>query len=422
MIRYQDALGIMKKHAALFDIEEVNLIDSVGRVAATAYSSDKMIPSFRNAAMDGFAVSHKDIPDHLEMLVKASIAAGDNKQITDTKCAYEITTGAMVPDICNTVIPVEDVMILETLESSPKRIRLKRKPSLDENIRSPGEDFNPGALLLNKGEVITPENIIALAAHGITTVRTYRVQPIHIIATGNEITDITDKNIGAGKIYNSNAPYLMASCKALGLQYIYHGIIADDLSALKAVLDRIPSHAIIITTGAVSMGRWDLIPEAIKATDGIIHFHKVQIRPGKPILFASLPNHRCLFGLPGNPISTIIGFRFFVTSFLRFGLELGIETPLSATLTKPYAKKNKMKQFLKSSYHQNCVSPTVDILDGQESFKIRPLLEGNAWAILEEEQSNTKAGEILSIYPFEASFSDTALDHLTKEKAYEQAA
>lgn len=420
MISYQEAINILREHAAPFDSKELDLMEVAGKIAAASYASDRMIPSFRNAAMDGFALNCKAIPQDLQIEVQAAVPAGDSNHLTGSGCAYEIATGAMVPDGCDAVIPVEDVTVLATAAAAPICIRLHRKPSIGENIRSPGEDFSPGAPLLTQGQLITPEIVMALAVHGIRAVRVYQLPPLHIIATGNEITEPGAGELAPGKIYNSNAPYLMAAYQVLGLECVYHGIVADDQQTLQAVLEDIPPGAIIITTGAVSMGRWDLVPAALKAMGGSIHFHKVQIRPGKPILFASLPNRCTLFGLPGNPVSTAIGFRFFVTPFLRFGLGLSMEEPSVAALSHPHTKKNKLKQFLKASWRCNAPSTTVEILAGQESFKIRPLLEGNAWAVLREEQSDLPVGATVSVYPFIPCLSIPP--HLAKEPDYEYAA
>ncbi|KAF0116229.1 MAG: molybdenum cofactor synthesis domain protein [Hyphomonadaceae bacterium] len=218
---------------------------------------------------------------------------------------------------------------------------------------------------MKSGVTINAEIIMLLAAVGIANLEVFQAAKLQIFSTGNEIIDYNEPELPLGKIYNSTAPYLLARAKEIGVEATYGGVVADDAALFEKLIAQIPSGNIIITTGAVSMGKWDFIPQSLSKLGAKIHFHKVNIRPGKPIIFATLPNGNLFFGLPGNPISSAIGFKFFVEPALR---AIGGK---SQTVT--------IKAKLENSFT-------------------------NSWAILPESASQFSAGEEIEIVPFGAEF------------------
>ena len=200
-----------------------------------------------------------------------------------------------------------------------------------------------------------------------------------------------------GKIYNSNAPYLIAKCKQLGIDADFIGIFADDINKFASFLDAQTDNSIIISTGAVSAGIWDFVPDALEMVGAKKHFHKVDIRPGKPILFATLKNGSLFFGLPGNPISSAIGFEFFVKKALSNLNSIAPSKPIYAKAKNSFTKKFAGTQFLKAKVSSVGASLEVEILDGQESFKIAPLSKANSWVILSDGQQEVASGTLVQI-------------------------
>lgn len=193
----------------------------------------------------------------------------------------------------------------------------------------------------------------------------------------------------------------MAALSELSTQAVYGGLIADVSEIFEQkVQQALSSTDMFISIGAVSAGRYDFIPDSLCKLGAKILFHKVAVRPGKPILYARFPSGACYFGLPGNPASTSVGFRFFVVPLLRHLQGRGMETPITARLLKPFSKKNDLRFFCKAYVSVSMEGEfQVEILRGQESFKIHPLLKANAWAVFEENQNEFKVGKAIMVYP-----------------------
>ena len=398
MIKYQEALEIIYKNSHLNQTEAIPLLRTIGKSSASEVFSKIQLPSFDNSAMDGFAVKASELKsastdNNKKLKIIAIIGAGEIAEESHSG-AIQIMTGAPVPKGYDAVIPIEDV------ELEGDFVTFKRPARKNENIRFAGEDVVVGQIVLHKDKKITSEDIMLLAAVGITKVEVYKTPFLKIFSTGNEITDDYNQPLPDGKIYNSNAPYLVSKALEEGLNVEYGGVIADDKVKFEKAVSSVAKGAIIISTGAVSKGKWDFIPESLKNLGAEIHFHRVNIRPGKPVLFATLPNGNYFFGLPGNPISTAIGFRFFITPLLRKVQGLDVEKPLFARLKNKFTKKGNFRQFLKSTLEFSSDGILqISINEGQESFKISPMAQSNAWTILEENKTEFLSGDLLQIVP-----------------------
>lgn len=420
MISYSDALNLITSKAYTPKLKQVPLMQAIGKIAAEDVSSQIQVPGFRNSAMDGFAVMSSQIASASQsspvtLTVAATIAAGESATISDTAKATQIMTGAAVPEPYDAVVPVELVSIQEG------RVTFTAPARHGDNIRLAGEDVTAGQIVLHKGKRITPENIMLLAAVGVATVAVAEAPQLRIISTGNEIIDVIasiakqsrlDCHVGAsapprndglpdGKIYNSNAPYLLAEAYKQGLDAHYEGIIRDEPELFEAKIKAIKSPAIIISTGAVSKGIWDFIPDSLKKLGADIHFHRVNIRPGKPVLFATMPDGSYYFGLPGNPISAAIGFTFFVMPLIHALQGLTEPSPLMAKLSADFTKRGNFRQYLKSTLSADASGQLIaDISNGQESFKISPMAANNAWVILDGEKREYHAGDYVTVVPY----------------------
>lgn len=402
MISYEEALKIITSKADTLKTQQVPLMQALGKIAAEDVTSPMQVPSFRNSAMDGFAVCASRLASASEqspvtLKIQAAIAAGDVASTGQTETAAQIMTGAFLPEPYDAIVPVEMVSI------NGDTVTFTRPARTGDHVRLPGEDVTKGQSVLRRGEAITPETIMLLSSLGITEVATNHTPKLHILSTGNEITDDYAVPLQGAQIYNSNAPYLLAAAQQQGLEAQYEGIVRDDSVLFEGKIAAIKEPAIIISTGAVSKGVWDFIPESLKNMGATIHFHRVNIRPGKPVLFASLPNGSFYFGLPGNPISAAIGFTFFVIPLVRALQGLPDAPPLIATLENSFTKKGDFRQFLKATVwidETGCLKARIS--DGQESFKISPMAANNAWVVLEEGKTSVKAGDRVSVVPYAA--------------------
>lgn len=406
MISFQEALNAIGSHVPLKDLEEVSLDNACGRIAAAPVYSPLSLPSFNNSAMDGFAfyTAHEYTQAGLELEVKGEQAAGDPIQ-NSLSDACEITTGAIVPPRFNTVAAIEQVEILPNEEGCierTKRIRLKQSIPAGQHIRCIGEDVSEGDCVLSPGEVVQPSHIFLLAGLGISKVAVRQVPRIAVICTGRELVDAGTELLKEGQIYNSNGPYLQQQIRLAGADLVSYQTVTDDVSlfsrALKNALSACPD--IVISTGAVSMSRHDFVPSALNALNAEILFHKVAIRPGKPVLFARLANNVLYFGLPGNPVSTAVGFRFFVEPAIRKMMHLPEEVHQRIPLDMAYHKKTAFRQFCKARLNilENA-QLRVQILAGQASFQIQPMTQANCWAVLPENLSDFEQESLIDVVP-----------------------
>ena len=403
MIAYGQALqSLLDAASGLLPVETLALEQAVNRISAAAVHSGVQLPPFNNSAMDGFALHcpTSGLRAGAELAVSHAMAAGD-QPLAGVSDACEIMTGAAVPEGCTAVIPIEQVCVLaHDAARRPQRIRLQADVASGQHLRLAGEDVERGDALLVSGTRISPAHVMLLSGAGVAEVTVRRRPRIALIATGRELIDDPGQPLLPGQIRNSNAPYLSARLQQWGAQVVYRATVADDPAAFIEAVKAANAQAIdlLISTGAVSMGRFDFIPDALRSLGADILFHKVAIRPGKPILLARQASGILCFGLPGNPISTAVGLRFFIEPTLRALSGMPLETPITVPLAHVAMKKAGFRMFQKARV---CLgtNASVALLKGQESFKTQPMLYANAWAVLPETEEMLEAGTVLTVYP-----------------------
>ena len=257
--------------------------------------------------MDGFACRQSDCSGPLTVIETVEAGSIPQKRIGQGECT-RIMTGAAVPEGADCVVPFEDAD-----ETDGKVV--VRKSSKKSNIRYQGEDLKAGAIVLNKGVRIGPSHIAALASVGCDPVSVYGQPVIAVIATGNELVE-PDQVPGDAQIRNSNAPQISSQIANIGCKSIYLGIVKDDPAVLEHVLNKALTHAnVVILSGGVSMGDFDYVPGVLKKCGVTLHFEKIAVKPGKPMVFGTAGDC-CLFGLPGNPVSSLIQFELLIKPFL----------------------------------------------------------------------------------------------------------
>lgn len=401
MISYEDAKNIVIEAGKVRGCKAEMLLTqkTVGRIAAQDIQAPIDIQPFDNSAMDGFAVRLDNFCAEGCTLKKAGmIAASDAvpKETIQVGTCIEIMTGAPTPPGAEAVIPVELV------EIDGDQVYFKGRSNIGANIRRAGEDFQKGMGVLKEGQVIHPQHIMPLAALGIDKVEVYKKPRAVFLATGNELVEDLSQDLKSGQIYNSNRPYGLAALEAMGVECIEVPSIPDDPARFEMLLNSLIQQDVdfIISSGAVSAGKFDFVREGLEKAGAEILFHKVKIKPGKPNLFARLPNGTLYFGLPGNPVATTAGLRFFVQPCLRAMMGMGEEKPVQAKVMTPFKKREGLRMFLKAraeSWEDGLL--TVDLLEGQASFMVSPFLTMNCWAVAAEDVEEIKAGDIVDLYP-----------------------
>jgi len=407
MITYEQALATVLNQIEPLPAAPQPIAAALGRVAAAEVRTQQSVPPFNNSAMDGFALhsaatADADPDNTVSLRVTDLLTAGEagsDLQIEPSGCC-EIMTGAPMPAGCDAVIPLEQVIIERADDGRPLRITVDQQVVAGRNLRKAGEDFSAGDVLLSAGQVITAEHVMGLAATGTENV-TVRAQPrVAVITTGNELSDSSE--LAPGMIHDANGPYLQCAVERFGAQLDELSRTGDSAERLIDRIEALTDSDVIITTGGVSAGRMDFVPAALEQLGADILFHKVAIRPGKPILFARLPDGRCVFGLPGNPIAVAVGLRFFVVPALRRLRGLQEEKFVRAILSGTHHKKPGLTFFAKAQAERDATGHmSVEILPGQESFKISPLMRANCWAIADAESEELAAGASVQIAPLD---------------------
>lgn len=404
MIGYDDARQRILAACRPLAAETVAVAAALDRVLAQDVVSGEDLPPFDNTAMDGFAVATggRELAPGSKFAVAGSQAAGDGEVRYDASDACEIMTGASLPAGLDAVLPVEQATVLARDDSGrPTRIRLDAAVTSGAHVRRRGQDVVAGQCVLVAGTRITPAARMLLAALGVANVSVRPQVPVALLTTGRELVDDPGQRLAPGQIRNSNGPYLSDRIDQAGGILVHRETVIDDPDAFVDALARslAAGAAVVLSTGAVSMGRHDFVPDALRGLGAEIVFHKVAIRPGKPLLFARLPGGQLYFGLPGNPVSSAVGLRFFVEPALRALLGLAPERPLSVPLAGPAQKKAGLRYLQKArvvlAEHAQL---QVQLLAGQESFRIQPLLAANAWAVLDEDAGHLPAGTLVEVY------------------------
>ncbi len=413
LIDYASACGRLLAHSVRCVSEPCPVAQATARILAADIRSPMALPSFDHAAMDGYALRARDtLAAGSEHPVQGSQAAGD-VAVASTGAAWEIMTGAQLPDGLDAVVAVERTELLEALaDGSPARIRLSDPLIAGQNVRYAGTDVEQGAVVLRAGTCIGPAQVMLLAALGIASVDVVRRPRAAIICTGKELQADASLALQSGHIHGSNGPYLAAALEAAGVQVLSCETVDDTAvtyaSALRQAVDA--GAELIISTGAVSMGRYDFVPDTLRQLGAEILFHRVAMRPGKPLLAASLPSGPLVLALPGTPMAVAAGLRFFVTPVVR-AMSGQEPEPLShAVLDTPQRPTPGLRHFLRATFHQDeSGSLHASVLKLQQPFRILPFAHADGWVVLPENAGDCAAGSIVRIASLHAHASSALL-------------
>ena len=402
MNSYKAAISKLNNNTLKIGSEIVSIKDALNRISSKEVIAKSDYPADDNTAFDGFAVNSKETKNTFQKFkILKTIAAGDNpyiKKVPKLSC-IEVMTGAIIKKPFDTIIPIEDIEFFPSKQNA-KYIIINKKIKKSEFIRPKGSDYKKGNKIIRKGELINPAHILSLKTLGIDKVLVKKKVNIVFYPSGNELSD--KKNIPSWKIRNSNTIYLNSLIKSLPVNFTVQKILRDKDQKLfkKQIYKQLKSKTdILITSGAVSKGKFDFIPSVINQFKLKNHFKGVAIRPGKPIMFAKFNNNKCFFGLPGNPISSVACFRFFVIPLLFKSLGLKAEKPIFAKLKNKFSKKKKFTRFVKGKLtfdKKDFVQ--FEVFEGQESYKIEPFVKSNAWGVFKDGVSVFNKGNLIDVY------------------------
>ena len=368
MLDFAEALGRILEAARPLPAAEVPLEEGAGRILAEDIVADLDFPPFDTTAMDGWAVNTAHVPSAPALLQIAGVlGAGRVAEGLAPGTALKVMTGAPMPEGSDAVVPVESAQ-----EVDGKTVRLDEVPKPGAHVRRRAEVLAAGRSLLEKGTRLTPASLVLAAAAGRDALQVIARATASVLVTGDEIVPPGTRP-GPGKIRNTNGPLLVSALARLGIRATSLGVARDEATALrdvlKAALER--EDDFLLTTGGISAGDFDLVGDVLASLGAEVVFHKVAIRPAKPVLFAT-HGKTLVFGLPGNPVSAAIAFDFFVRPAWRkaSGLSPALPGPYEASLAGTARNPGSRLALLPASLSQRADRLTVRPIASRGSHDI----------------------------------------------------
>ena len=363
LLTLEDAQELVISHARPLPVEQVPIADAAGRVTAEDVSARVDLPPFASSAMDGFAVRSVDLPAMLR-IVGESAAGRPFEGALEPGAAVAISTGAVVPATADAVVPIELVIVTDGT------IKISARVEAGANVRPRGGDVRAGEVVVPAGRPLAPARLAAAAAAGVDTLACPRPPRVSVLATGSELV-APGESLEPGQIYEANGLMLTSSLSAAGADVVAEPPAADDELALRKALERGLAADVLVTSGGVSVGEHDLV-RAVERELGVEEvFWRVAIKPGKPISFG-IRGETLVFGLPGNPVSALVGAELFVKPALR-ALQ-GMAGPLPrfepGRLSRALRRNEDRDEFVRARASFEGDSVVLDPVMGQESHMI----------------------------------------------------
>jgi molybdopterin molybdotransferase len=332
---------------------------AAGRVLAEPAVARTDLPPFDSSAMDGFAVRAADTPGRLTVVGQSAAGSPAGRELAAGE-AIGISTGAVVPTGADAVVPVE---------RTSGDVEVERVAAGD-NVRPRGGDVRAGAVVAAAGSVLTPARVGAIAAVGTASLRCARRPHVCVLATGSELRP-PGEELAPGEIYESNSVLLGAQLASTGADVTVLDPVGDDEAATRAALERGLEADVLVTSGGVSVGPHDLVRAALAELGAEEVFWRVAVKPGKPIAFA-VRGSTLVFGLPGNPVSSLVDFELFVRPALLALQGAAVPGPayLPGRLGAPLRRNEQRDELVRARTRVERDAVVLEPLRGQESHMI----------------------------------------------------
>jgi molybdopterin molybdotransferase len=400
VLSFEQALDVVLEHARGVQAggdETVGLLDSVGRVLAERVLADRDQPPFDRATRDGFAVRAADVREPLRVV--GAVRAGEawSGRIVGGREAVEIMTGAALPEGADAVVMVEHVAV----SGESLRIEAGRTLRAGENVVARGAEVRAGMGVLRVGMVIGAAEITVAASCGCAALPVFARPQVAIVATGDELVEL-DVEPDATQIRNSNSYALAAMVRAEGGEAMRVAVARDTREDVRARIDEGRTADLLVLSGGVSMGKYDLVEEVLAELGAEFLFTGALIQPGKPVVFGRLPRDggwKYFFGLPGNPVSTQVTFGLFVAPMLR-ALAGGEEIAprfVEARLADDVKGGARVTRFLPAELAGDWEGVSVRVVGWQGSGDVAANARGNCYVVLPAEVEEFKAGESVRV-------------------------
>jgi molybdopterin molybdotransferase len=363
LLTFTDAQSLVLERVRPLAAEPVALREALGRVTAAAVSARVDLPPFPSSAMDGFAIRSADVPGRLTIVGRAAAGSPAERTLAVGE-AIEISTGGVVPKGADAVVPIEYVV------SGDNWIEVEQGVEPGAHVRPRGGDVAAGDDVVPGGTRIGPAQLGALAAAGVSELSCARRPRVAVLATGSELVE-PGAPLSPGQIYESNGIMLAGALAATGVDIETVPPVADDESAHREALGRGLAADVLVTSGGVSVGPHDLV-RRIEAELGVEEvFWRVAIKPGKPVSFG-VRGETLVFGLPGNPVSSLVGCELFVKPALRAlqGLAEALPRLQAGRLVAPLHRNDARDEFVRARSRLDRDEVVLEPLSGQESHMI----------------------------------------------------
>jgi len=336
-VSVEEALTLIYTYAHSMESEIIPIENALGRVLAEEIIATHSLPPFDNSAMDGYAVFLEDAGKTL--IQSCTIFAGDKEDIrmVEDQC-IRIMTGAKIPQGCEAIVPIEEVLFEEDKVTLPNSIKAS------QHIRLKGEDIQSGMMLLEEGTTLYAHHITLLTSQGRTHIRAFRIPKVALFASGNELK-MHFETIGSHQLYNTNTPTFAARSQELGCDVIFTGTTEDTLESIQKHIRSALDADFIITSGGVSVGDADYTKEAFRTLGVETLFESVDIKPGKPTTFGKMGD-TLILNLPGNPLAAALCFELFAQSTIM--ALSGRRDKYLSTITTKISVPFKMKKGRRS--------------------------------------------------------------------------
>ncbi len=397
LITVDEALQIILSKIEPKGVEKVPLSQALNRVLAEDIKARRSNPPMDNSAMDGYAVIAKDIlsatPENpVKLEVVENVAAGEiaQKNLASMQ-TIRIMTGAPIP------LGADAVLMQEDTEKNGKFILAKDKAEEGENIRLAGEDVKEGETVIKMGVTITPAHIGMMAVCGRSHVFVGHRPTVAILSTGDELAELDEQPQGSC-IYNSNGHMLSAQVKSAGGIPSYLGIASDDEADLMQKFEWALQCDVIVSSGGVSVGDYDLVKASLQKMGNEMAFWKVAMKPGKPLAFGKI-GETPIFGLPGNPVSSFVSFEQFVRPSLKKMMRAAALEPrtVQAQLTRTIRKKPGRLHFLTSIVSWDNGEYIVTPAQEQGSGVLKSTVYANGLLVFPLEKEEIQNGEKVTV-------------------------